>query len=192
MALIKINRTKTGVVPGSLADGELYIDQLNNKLYWADSTGTVRNGNLLDLPIPDNTVVYNMIASAAIAAAADFLAGTASKLLPASAVWAAAAPVVVSWGSTITLDMSTLINAKITMTGNSTLAAPTNTKPGQSGSIFFTQDGTGSRTLAFDSVWKTAGGYAQTLSTAAGTVDRLDYVVLDSTHIHYALAKKVS
>lgn len=47
MATIQINRTKTGVVPGSLADGELYIDQLNNKLYWADSTGVIKSLTLL-------------------------------------------------------------------------------------------------------------------------------------------------
>lgn len=47
MATIQINRSKTGVVPGSLADGELYIDQLNNKLYWADSTGVIRSIALL-------------------------------------------------------------------------------------------------------------------------------------------------
>jgi hypothetical protein len=43
MALIKLNRTKTGAVPKTLADGELYIDQLNGKLYWADATGVVRS-----------------------------------------------------------------------------------------------------------------------------------------------------
>jgi microcystin-dependent protein len=43
MALIKLNRTKTGAVPKTLADGELYIDQLNGKLYWADATGVIRS-----------------------------------------------------------------------------------------------------------------------------------------------------
>lgn len=47
MATIQINRTKTGVVPVALADGELYIDQLNNKLYWADSTGAIKSLTLL-------------------------------------------------------------------------------------------------------------------------------------------------
>lgn len=42
MAVIKLNRTETGVVPTALEDGELYLDQLNSKLYWADATGAVR------------------------------------------------------------------------------------------------------------------------------------------------------
>jgi hypothetical protein len=47
MALIKLNRTKTGTVPKTLADGELYIDQLNGWLYWADATSVIRKTPLL-------------------------------------------------------------------------------------------------------------------------------------------------
>lgn len=47
MAVIKLNRTKTGVVPTTLADGELYIDQLYGKLYWADATGVIKTTELL-------------------------------------------------------------------------------------------------------------------------------------------------
>ncbi len=49
MALIKLNRTKTGAVPSALADGELYIDQLNGKLYWADASGRVQSTSLRDV-----------------------------------------------------------------------------------------------------------------------------------------------
>jgi hypothetical protein len=42
MALIKLNRSKTGAVPTSLADGELFVEQLNGWLYYADATGVVR------------------------------------------------------------------------------------------------------------------------------------------------------
>ena len=47
MAVIKLNRTKTGVVPTALEDGELYIDQLNGRLYWADATGAIKSKSLL-------------------------------------------------------------------------------------------------------------------------------------------------
>lgn len=60
---------------------------------------------------------------------------------------------------------------------------------GQSGSIFITQDATGSRTLAFGSYWDFAGGVAPSLSTGANVVDRLDYVVRNSTSIHTQLSK---
>ncbi len=42
MALIKLNRSKTGAAPSSLADGELFVDQLNGWLYYADATGVIR------------------------------------------------------------------------------------------------------------------------------------------------------
>lgn len=87
-------------------------------------------------------------------------------------------------GSTITPDFAVANNFSVTLGGNRTLANPTNLTAGQSGSIFITQDGTGSRTLAYGSYWDFAGGTAPTLSTAASAVDRIDYVVRTTTSIH--------
>ena len=55
---------------------------------------------------------------------------------------------------------------------------------GSSGSIFIVQDGTGSRTAAFESAYKFPGGTAPTLSTAANAVDRLDFVVRSADNVH--------
>ena len=77
----------------------------------------------------------------------------------------------------------------VTLAGNRTLDNPTNIVPGQSGCIFITQDATGSRTLVYGTYWDFAGGTAPTLSTAANSVDRLDYVVRTATSIHSALTK---
>ena len=87
-------------------------------------------------------------------------------------------------GATITPDFATHCNFSVTLGGNRTLANPSNIVAGQSGSIFVSQDGTGSRTLAYGSNWDFAGGTAPTLSTAASAVDRIDYVVRTSTSIH--------
>jgi len=87
-------------------------------------------------------------------------------------------------GATITPDFSVTNNYSVTLGGNRTLANPTNITAGQSGSIFVSQDATGSRTLAYGSYWDFAGGTAPTLSTAASAVDRIDYVVRTSTSIH--------
>jgi hypothetical protein len=86
-------------------------------------------------------------------------------------------------GSTITPDLADSNNFSVTLGGNRTLANPTNITAGQSGSIFVTQDGTGSRTLAYGSYWDFAGGTAPTLSTTANAIDRIDYVVRTSTSI---------
>jgi hypothetical protein len=87
-------------------------------------------------------------------------------------------------GSTITPDFADSNNFSVTLGGNRTLANPTNITAGQSGSIFITQDGTGSRTLAYGSYFDFAGGTAPTLSTTAAAVDRIDYIVRTTTSIH--------
>ena len=84
----------------------------------------------------------------------------------------------------IAVDFSLNNNYTVTLGGNRTLDNPTNQVAGQSGSIFIVQDGTGSRTLAYDTAYEFAGGTAPTLSTAASAVDRIDYVVKASGSIH--------
>jgi hypothetical protein len=86
--------------------------------------------------------------------------------------------------ATITPDFAASCNFTLTLGQNLTIANPSNLTAGQSGSIFLIQDGTGSRTSAFGSYWDFVGGTAPTLSTAAGSVDRLDYFVRSSTSIH--------
>lgn len=91
-------------------------------------------------------------------------------------------------GGAITPDFA--LNNHFLLSGNSgngtlvadnsgayTLANPTNLVAGQTGSIFVVQDGTGGRTLAYGSKFKTAGGAGITLSTGANAVDRIDYIV---------------
>ena len=87
-------------------------------------------------------------------------------------------------GATITIDMADSNNFSVTLGGNRTFANPSNDTAGQCGSIFITQDGTGSRTASWNSDWDFAGGTAPTLTTTAAAVDRIDYVILDSSNIH--------
>ena len=91
--------------------------------------------------------------------------------------------------ATIAVDFADSNNFSVTLGGNRTLGNPTNQVAGQSGSLFVTQDGTGSRTLAYSSDWEFAGGTAPTLSTAASAVDRIDYIVRASGSIHAVLTK---
>ena len=90
-------------------------------------------------------------------------------------------------GATITIDMATACHHSVTLGGNRTFAAPSNQVVGQSGSIFITQDGTGSRTASFNSAFKFAGGVAPTLSTAANAIDRIDYIIKSSNVIQCAV-----
>jgi hypothetical protein len=87
-------------------------------------------------------------------------------------------------GATIAVDLNTGQNFAVQLGGNRTLGNPTNCVPGQTGSAFIIQDGTGGRTLSYGANWEFAAGTAPTLSTAAAAVDRLDYIVYTSTGVH--------
>jgi hypothetical protein len=95
-------------------------------------------------------------------------------------------------GSTITPNFADNNHFSVTLGGNRTLANPTNIVAGQSGSIFVTQDGTGSRTLSYSGYWDFPAATAPTLSTTAAAVDRIDYVVRTTTSIHAVATLNVS
>jgi len=111
-----------------------------------------------------------------------------AKYLTAKSLYDASAGVTLTDAATIAVDMATGLNFTVTLAGNRTLGAPTNAKPGQSGVIVVKQDATGSRTLAYNTAWKFAGG-VPTLSTAANAVDMISYYV-DSASVIYATLLK--
>lgn len=94
-------------------------------------------------------------------------------------------------GATITPNFNNANNFSVTLGGNRTLANPTNLTAGQSGVIVITQDGTGSRTLAYGSYFKFPAGTAPTLTTSASAVDVLCYYVESSTRITARLVADV-
>jgi len=82
-----------------------------------------------------------------------------------------------TYATTITPDFSVANHFTVTLTGNATLATPTNIVVGQSGCITIAQDSTGSRTLAYSTAWRFAGGTAPALTTTASAIDMLVYQV---------------
>ena len=86
--------------------------------------------------------------------------------------------------ASVTIDMADSNHFSCTMAHNITFANPSNLTAGQTGSIFLTQDGTGSRTASWGTYWDWAAGTAPTLTTTAAAVDRIDYVVRSSTSIN--------
>ena len=102
-----------------------------------------------------------------------------------------------TFAATMTPNFADSNNFSVTLTGAGRIANPTNQVAGQSGSIFITQDGTGSRVLSWGdsggtSAWYWAGGTAPTLSTAANAKDRIDYIVAASGVIHAVATLNVS
>ncbi len=91
--------------------------------------------------------------------------------------------------ASITSDFAKGNNFLVTLGGNRTLAAPSNAVAGQSGSIYVIQDGTGSRTLAYNAAWQFVSATVPTLSTGAGDVDMLVYMTRSATTIDAVLLK---
>lgn len=129
-------------------------------------------------------------ALAAAATAAEYRANT-NKLVSVNTAWNAAAFVTLTDAATITVDMSTFINAQVTLAGNRILGQPSNTKSGQTGVIRILQDAGGSKTLSYHADWEFPLGVAPTLSTAANAQDLLFYVVLATNRIYGTLIKGV-
>jgi len=86
---------------------------------------------------------------------------------------------------TIDWDLSSNQVSSITLSGNRTLNAPTNQVDGATYILIVKQDSTGSRTLAFNSVYKFADGNAPILTTTADAVDILTFVS-DGTYMYGA------
>ena len=91
--------------------------------------------------------------------------------------------------TSITSDFAKGNNFLVTLGGNRTLAAPSNAVAGQSGSIYIVQDGTGSRTLAYNSAWQFVSGTVPTLSTGTDDVDMLVYMTRSAATIDAVLLK---
>ena len=94
--------------------------------------------------------------------------------------------------ASIAIDMGVGNNFAFTLAGNRTLEAPSNATPGQTGYIYITQDGTGSRTLAFNNAYIFVSGTAPTISTAAGAKDLLVYNVKEATAITAVVVKALA
>jgi len=128
-------------------------------------------------------------AALAEATVANYRQADADTVLTSDIAWSAAATVVLTPGTNVAVNMDLGFNFSLAMGGNYTLSNPTNTKDGQSGLIYIVQDGTGSRTLAYGTAWKFEGGVDPVLSTAANSVDVLQYQVRSSGFIVASLAK---
>lgn len=126
----------------------------------------------------------------AFATVAEVLTGTATaKFLTPSNLFGAAAWFSLTDGATISVDQNSGLNFTVTLGGNRAIANMSNAKAGSGGFFEIIQDGTGSRTLTWGSNYKWPGGTAPTLSTAAGSIDMVAYVVKSSSIVRCSIVK---
>lgn len=99
------------------------------------------------------------------------------------------APVTLSDGATISTDASLGTHFRVTLAGNRTLANPTGATDGQRITWEIIQDGTGSRTLSYDTKFTFGTDVTSpTLSTTAGKRDFIGTVYNASADKFYVVA----
>jgi hypothetical protein len=91
--------------------------------------------------------------------------------------------------ASIAVSMNTGNNFLVTLGGNRTLAAPSNATTGQTGSIYVVQDGTGSRTLSYNAVWKFPSGSVPAATSTSNAADMLVYNVRSASTIDTVMLK---
>jgi hypothetical protein len=85
-------------------------------------------------------------------------------------------PVALTDAATIAIDASLGVVFDVTLGGNRTLGAPTNPTDAQKILLRVRQDGTGSRTLAYNAIFRFSVTCPEpTLSTTAAKLDRLGF-----------------
>lgn len=176
-----IKNVTPGAIAGSVVAGVASVNSLVGSLTLNANSGLniVSTGTTITIT-PD------------IATVANFEAGTSQKLLDANVVFTP--ETTTTYGTTTAFDFSTFINTKVTLTGNITTMNCSNMKQGQAGTIAYIQDGTGSRTAAFNTgtcstVLRFAGAAYPTLTTSASAIDYLSYSCRSSTQCIAALSK---
>lgn len=128
---------------------------------------------------------FQALPSLTYATAAQYLAGVVSSApIPPSIIYPP--EVTITYGTTTTFDFSTFINAVVTLAGPITTQTLSNVIAGKAGTITFIQDGTGSRTTVWNTIFKFSGSLP-TLSTAAGAIDVLSYSCRTATFCEASL-----
>jgi len=151
----------------ALTSANILVGNGSNVATSVSVTGDVTISNAGATTIANNAVTAAKVDTAGVAVLATAQEYTRTHNFNATTLTDAAS---ISW------DLSQNQVASVTLTDNRTLSNPTNKVDGAVYILIVKQDGTGSRTLSFDSDYKFAGGTAPTLTTTASKADILTFV----------------
>lgn len=173
-ALSSINSTHSGSsTPSGAVAGTIWLDTTNATNPTLKFYDGADNISLATIDYSANTVDW-LDSSISITGLSTSATGTVLTLSDSNILFAKKgyfAEQTLTDGATIDWNLSTQQVAKVTLGGNRTLNAPTNQQAGAFYSLAIIQDGTGSRTLTFNSAYKFTGATAPTLTTTASAKD---------------------
>lgn len=169
---------------GVLPSGSLVPYGIDDGSNWEDGYGTYTHGT-------PSTLTRNVTASSNSNAAIS-LSGSAVVYLSPIALGLTRNAMdfgtyALTYGATTNTDCSKGNVFTLTLTGNATLANPTNMQAGATYQWIVKQDATGSRTLSYGTAFKWANKTAPTLTTAANAVDIIT-AVYDGTNLNAVLS----
>lgn len=173
-ALSAINSTHSGSsTPSGAVAGTIWLDTTNATNPTLKFYDGADNISLATIDYTANTVDW-LDSSVSITGLSTSATGTVLTLSDSNILFAKKgyfAEQTLTDGATIDWNLSTQQVAKVTLAGSRTLNAPTNQQAGAFYSLAIIQDGTGSRTLTFNSAYKFTGATAPTLTTTASAKD---------------------
>jgi hypothetical protein len=173
-ALAAINSSHSGSsTPSGAVAGTIWLDTTNATNPTLKFYDGADNISLATIDYTANTVDW-LDSSVSITGLSTSATGTVLTLSDSNILFAKKgyfAEQTLTDGATIDWNLSTEQVAKVTLAGNRTLNAPTNQQAGAFYSLAIIQDGTGSRTLTFNSAYKFTGATAPTLTTTASAKD---------------------
>lgn len=194
-APVPVTTTITVIAPPQFEPGPTLIDEPTNVIVTVpyvvsvsdngvEITNRVTNLNFIGTSVvsgSDSGNVTITVAGPAIAAGTGISIATANSV---STITNTFTEVVYNGGNvsgTLTPDRSNGTIQKFTLTGNITLAPPTNVAAGQGLTLILTQDSSGNHLLDANVAYLFASGF-QTLSTSSGGIDMLNIFSDGSTY----------
>jgi len=154
---------------------------------------TLKPGEAVPVWYDPTSSRWRVIATLSVATISEYLRGAPGKIVTSDVYWAARDPLTVgSVGGSLTLDLASRLNFRMTTSEDFTVQHPTNMKAGMDGLVRILQGGT-PRKITFASGWDFFNGATQQLTQTAGASDDLYYTVVDAVTpiISGSLVKKV-